>query len=120
MSAKAIGSRSGDLDHAAVDAVVAAERLALGGGAVVEIDDDIAVRSAGDVPGGEDVAVLRDDDAATRDGEPTRTDTTAGDDLSTSLATWSLNRLEFVDPARVFLEKASGSFSVVNGWTPGL
>jgi hypothetical protein len=60
---KGIIARVGDLHHAAVDAVVGAERFAVHDLAVGQDDLALAVRLAGDVTGGEDEAVLADDDA---------------------------------------------------------
>ena len=54
----------GDLYQAAVDALIAAQGLALGFLAVVEIDGDVAIGRSGNVPRRQDVAILRDDDAA--------------------------------------------------------
>jgi hypothetical protein len=52
-----------DFDHAAVDAFILPERFCLGPGAVGKDDGGGLPGFAGDVPGGQDQAVLADDDA---------------------------------------------------------
>src|SRR5262245_8083728 len=56
----------GDLDKAAVDAVIGAEGLALQASAIGEDDDGLPVGLRGHMAGGEDITVLADDDAAAR------------------------------------------------------
>src|SRR5262249_42542566 len=63
-----------DLDESAVDAAVASEGLALELAAIGEQDLGVAAGRAGDVAGGEHVAVLRDDDAAARSAADAQAD----------------------------------------------
>src|SRR5262249_12184934 len=86
----------GDLDHAAVHAAVPAQGLALDLLAVGEGDDPVAFGLAGDVSGGEDVAVFRDDDAATL-ARPDLDVDHGGHDLVQDLADLGLDLFEVLD-----------------------